>query len=1325
MYNAYQGQGNAPPGGYNYYQQQQQQHMPPQQPNYMNNQQQQPMQNTNYQSFQAQQPSYAPMQQQTGYISQQQQQQQQQQQPGYSNVQQQSGFHNMQPQLQQMPSIQPQSTGYYANAGLVPPATPVQQLQPLKPQSTGFLQPPQQPLQPQQTGFYLQQQQTSQVPLEPLKPTATGFVNSFANNGLNNDLKIPTIRLSFITANDQAKFETLFRSMVKPGSNTIKGVDCRQILMKSGLQPQQLAKIWSLCDTSRAGELLFPEFALAMHLVNDVLQGDSIPYELDSKTKNEVNSFIDAINLHIAAASNTANTPFDDLMRLQPQNTGLMPQTSFGMMPQVTGGTANPAMLNPQSTGFMPPTSFGMAPQLTGGVQAPMLSQVTGGNMMPMAQTSFNTMPLQNQMTGSGLVQPQVTGGMAPSGFNQQMPQLSFGQNTLNMNQTGLQPQATGYLPPSNFNVTAPLAAQKTGFGNNEIYSQSNFNNNRLNISTQEQEETISPEEKSLFYKIFETYDSSKRGLLDSPTAVEIFRKSGLNRSDLEHIWNLCDINNSGQLNKQEFALGMHLVYKKLNGFSLPNTLPKSLIPSSMQILDNLKNQLKLDNNINSTNNNLNSRIDALNFKNNDDEDSLPVFRNRRKTNTAEAPLVSSAAAVTSNDNNVGSMSVETAAATYPDITKTSINELQQNTAPVPANDYKPTKVEPLTAATMSSTSQEDAVNIEKLKNDIKQLNIPLISTANSVPVDVKKRFNQILTKVPNLFAEIEKIDNQIANAKIELFKLKNPLKIEGTGPNGEITDNDRKKARSKALLKARMAALTGETVDPSSIESDDSEQLSKEVSRIKDENMQNQQILKDVRLSISEMFASLKATLTGKNIYNNIEDFEKYEFGVGLEPEVRSFIEALNSEAINNSISSTGLNPSGSTISSPDISSNEASYSQFKSSEERAAYLKEQAQKRMKERLAKFGLDRRDSRQRTNSTDQNKTPFEAEQSRSIPQQQPIAVQTSIPQNVPHQDEDESDEDEEEKKLREELQRLKLKKKADKERRLAELRSQVQDAKADSEDEWQDAASRTSDLTPAPINTAQVNGNNMPTQNIRTINVQEQNRVNTTPPIIPAASTTTPGQRNPFFKQETNASTSSSLFNAEAAEAQRRLQRGLDNGDDDGWSDDEVDEEPRKSVPVNNQSMANSVSYSQPTSVAPPLPQINNAAPPTPAPVAAAVPLSQMDHNTIQTEVTQAATPPVPVAPPLPTMQAAVPPVPLAPPLPTVETTSNFVPPPPPLPQLNNPVNSQNLTVAHDEMDGNYSDDVLSIPESVASDNEDGSNLPPAGIPPPPPLPPM
>jgi len=145
----------------------------------------------------------------TGYGQPQQQQQQQQQQPnGFAP--QQTGFPGAQ--------LQPQFTGY-------PPQAPQQQSfqapQQQQPQFTGYppqsqpppqqpIQPPSQPsapaaapLRPQQTSAQIAQSFAgpSATPATPAKTTKTGG-------------KIPNIRLSFITATDQAKFEQLFKSAV-------------------------------------------------------------------------------------------------------------------------------------------------------------------------------------------------------------------------------------------------------------------------------------------------------------------------------------------------------------------------------------------------------------------------------------------------------------------------------------------------------------------------------------------------------------------------------------------------------------------------------------------------------------------------------------------------------------------------------------------------------------------------------------------------------------------------------------------------------------------------------------------------------------------------------------------------------------------------------------------------------------------------------------------------------------------------------------------------------------------------------------------------------
>ncbi|KAL9105884.1 MAG: hypothetical protein Q9227_008995 [Pyrenula ochraceoflavens] len=108
-----------------------------------------------------------------------------------------------QPSNFQAPQQQPAFTGYPQNQAppqqsYQPPPQPQQQQQQQQQQP----QPTAAPLRPQQTSSQIAQSfQTSSAP--PPTPPKAGKSN-----------KIPNIRLSFITATDQAKFEQLFKSAV-------------------------------------------------------------------------------------------------------------------------------------------------------------------------------------------------------------------------------------------------------------------------------------------------------------------------------------------------------------------------------------------------------------------------------------------------------------------------------------------------------------------------------------------------------------------------------------------------------------------------------------------------------------------------------------------------------------------------------------------------------------------------------------------------------------------------------------------------------------------------------------------------------------------------------------------------------------------------------------------------------------------------------------------------------------------------------------------------------------------------------------------------------
>lgn len=56
---------------------------------------------------------------------------------------------------------------------------------------------------------------------------------------------------------------------------------------------------------------------------------------------------------------------------------------------------------------------------------------------------------------------------------------------------------------------------------------------------------------------------------------------SNLPAKVLNKIWSLADIDQDGSLDRDEFALAMHLVQVKLKDYELPPRLPVHLIPLS------------------------------------------------------------------------------------------------------------------------------------------------------------------------------------------------------------------------------------------------------------------------------------------------------------------------------------------------------------------------------------------------------------------------------------------------------------------------------------------------------------------------------------------------------------------------------------------------------------------------------------------------------------------------------------------------------------------------------------------------------------------------
>ena len=82
------------------------------------------------------------------------------------------------------------------------------------------------------------------------------------------------------TTNTKEKYDKMFLDL-NPVDGKISGAAAKKEMVKSKLPKNALAKIWTLADIDKDGQLDEDEFALAMYLIDTKLQGDDdIPTNL-------------------------------------------------------------------------------------------------------------------------------------------------------------------------------------------------------------------------------------------------------------------------------------------------------------------------------------------------------------------------------------------------------------------------------------------------------------------------------------------------------------------------------------------------------------------------------------------------------------------------------------------------------------------------------------------------------------------------------------------------------------------------------------------------------------------------------------------------------------------------------------------------------------------------------------------------------------------------------------------------------------------------------------------------------------------------------------
>lgn len=652
-----------------------------------------------------------------------------------------------------------------------------------------------------------------------------------------------------------------------------------------------------------------------MYLCNLKLVGKDLPQALPEKIANEVSSMVDIISFGVP----------DDRPAAAP------PRSNAPNFNAPSAANSTPSIQQPQ-------------PQAS---NSQLLSQITS------QPTGFAAQYIPPQPTGFGPQQPQQQPGFAPqpTGF-QQPQQTSFQQNPQAIGYQGpmppmppmpsaygtsMSPSQTGIQPPMPLNAQPTGRPGQWGLVNAPASGLPNIDALQQRMMPQPGREggytttglsgtatvpwAVTKDEKKIYDQLFKAWDGFNKGFIGGDVALEVMGQSGLPKSDLEKIWTLSDPGNKGRLDMDEFAVAMHLIYRKLNGYPVPNQLPPELVPPSTRnftnSIDTVKSLLSQDaesrkntgsflqpqktgvsylknHSFRTESNGITpGRKDATIFRNNDDDVGYRSSARRRVGGGGRTPSPAQSTSP-SSERSSDELSIEQMR-----------KKIREKQILLDAIDFKDENA----AEEDDALDRRDRREAEDLYRRIRRIQEDIDGHPKSGLRDVdsgaerralKRQLQKLTDRLPELASQVRRSERSIADAKLELFRLKDAKAhpgsastVVGTGPGGSVTEADRLKARAKAMMQQRSAALTGRGApagedDPGAA----ARRLEEENSKTKSERENNERMIKDVEDSVRDFSRSLEDTLAqGSEDSTSEHERRRWEDGLGVEDEVRDFI--------------------------------------------------------------------------------------------------------------------------------------------------------------------------------------------------------------------------------------------------------------------------------------------------------------------------------------------------------------------------------------------------------------------------------------------------
>lgn len=350
-------------------------------------------------------------------------------------------------------------------------------------------------------------------------------------------------------------FEAYYKSLDPKNTLQIPALDAARFLKKSGLSDVVLSRVWDLSDPNGKGFLDKPGLFVALKLVSMAQEGEKI----------------DVKNLRMDLKAPRCG----DVPKMRPPPVPKMTQPIAGKAP-ATAPTTDWSMKPDEKakyqtlfTSLQPENGVLPGNKVKGVLMNSKLPLDTLSTIWELAdQDKDGSLDEHEFLVAMHLVYKALENRAIPSSLPKEMQKQVLKSNDM-----------AGSDFVANFPADIPVAQVTAA----PIISSIPPAPSSTRSVMQPGDWVLTTIEKLKYQEVFEKSDLDKDGLVSGLEIKDIFIKSGLPQNMLAHIWALCDTDQTGKLNNEQFALAMWLVDRKKRGIDPPQVLTPEMIPPSMR----------------------------------------------------------------------------------------------------------------------------------------------------------------------------------------------------------------------------------------------------------------------------------------------------------------------------------------------------------------------------------------------------------------------------------------------------------------------------------------------------------------------------------------------------------------------------------------------------------------------------------------------------------------------------------------------------------------------------------------------------------------------